>query len=54
MTIEIEVMDVIADKFDDLEVPGFITEVSPIEAELMGAFYEEALDMRDALEAMYD
>ncbi|MFO2560103.1 hypothetical protein SCJ04_14410 [Legionella pneumophila serogroup 1] len=54
MTIEIEVMDVIADKFDDLEVPGFITEVSPIEAELMGAFYEDALSERDALEAIYD
>ncbi|WP_185967323.1 hypothetical protein [Legionella israelensis] len=46
--------EVIAEKLEDLTIPGFIAEVTPIEAEIMGAFYEEALSEEDAQEAAYD
>ncbi|CAM2801529.1 TPA: hypothetical protein ACHW7I_000118 [Legionella pneumophila] len=49
-----ELMDVISEKLDDLMVPGFIAEVTPIEAEIMGAFSEDALSEDDAKEAAYD
>ncbi len=54
MNDNIDLMDIIGNKFEDMEVPGFITEVSPIEADMMGAFYEDALNEADAMEAMYD
>ncbi len=54
MRYETEFMDVISEKFDDLVIPGFLVEVSPIEADIMGAFLEDALSEADALEAMYD
>lgn len=54
MTHEIELMDVISAKFEDLEIPGLVVEVSPIEADIMGAFYEDALNEHDAMEAIYD
>lgn len=46
--------EVIAEKLEDLTIPGFIAEVTPLEAEIMGAFYEEALGEIDAQEAAYD
>lgn len=46
--------EVIAEKLEDLTIPGFIAEVTPLEAEVMGAFYEEALSEEDAQEAAYD
>lgn len=46
--------DVIAEKLEDLMIPGFIAEVTPIEAEIMGAFSEDALSEEDAKEAAYD
>ncbi|HCC3243461.1 hypothetical protein O6C85_03630 [Legionella pneumophila] len=49
-----ELMDVISEKLDDLMVPGFIAEVTPIEAEIMGAFSEDALSEDDAKGAAYD
>lgn len=49
-----EINDVIAEKLEDLTVPGFIAEVTPLEAELMGAFYEDAISEIDAQEAAYD
>lgn len=54
MDHNIEFMDVISEKFEDLAIPGFIAEVSPVEADIMGAFFEDALHEQDALEAMYD
>ncbi|ETO94375.1 hypothetical protein [Legionella oakridgensis] len=54
MNKEAELMDVISEKLDDLMVPGFIAEVTPIEAEIMGAFSEDALSEDDATEAAYD
>ncbi|HHS3012987.1 hypothetical protein SC029_11425 [Legionella pneumophila serogroup 1] len=54
MSHETELMDVISEKYDDLVIPGFLVEVSPIEAEIMGAFFEDALNQEDAMEAMYD
>lgn len=54
MTIETQVSDVISEKLEDLMVPGFIVEVTPIEAEIMGAFSEDALGDIDAQEAAYD
>jgi hypothetical protein len=49
-----EINEVIAEKLEDLTTPGFIAEVTPVEAEIMGAFYEEALSEIDAQEAAYD
>ena len=54
MNHETELMDVIAEQFEDLEIPGFLLGVSPIEADIMGAFFEDALNEEDAMEAMYD
>ncbi|HBB6898824.1 TPA: hypothetical protein K0O58_002248 [Legionella pneumophila] len=54
MNHETELMDVIAEKFEDLVIPGFLLEVSPIEADIMGAFVEDAVNEEDAMEAMYD
>ncbi|WP_010655143.1 hypothetical protein [Fluoribacter dumoffii] len=54
MSNETGLMDVISEKFEDLEIPGFLVEVSPIEADIMGAFFEDALNEEDAMEAMYD
>ena len=51
MSHETELMDVIAEKFEDLVIPGFLVEDSPIEADLMRAFFEDALN---AMEARYD
>ncbi|BCA95189.1 hypothetical protein TUM19329_15500 [Legionella antarctica] len=49
-----ELMDVISEKLEDLVIPGFLVEVSPIEADIMGAFVEDALSEVEALEAAYD
>ena len=54
MTDKNELMDVIAEKLDDLVIPGFLVEVSPIEADIMGAFVEYALSEEEAMEAAYD
>jgi len=54
MTNKNELMDVIAEKCEDLVIPGFLVEVSPIEADIMGAFVEDALSEDEAMEAAYD
>ena len=54
MTDKNELIDVIAEKLDDLVIPGFLIEVSPIEADIMGAFVEDALSEDEAMEAAYD
>ncbi|KTD64445.1 hypothetical protein [Legionella spiritensis] len=54
MNKESKLNDVISEKLEDLMVPGFIAEVTPIEADIMGAFSENALSEIDAQEAAYD
>ncbi|AMV15204.1 TPA: hypothetical protein KKX32_001284 [Legionella pneumophila] len=54
MNHETELMDLITEKYEDLVIPGFLVEVSPIEADIMGAFFEDALNEVDAMEAIYD
>ena len=54
MSYDHELMAVISAKLEDLVTPGFLVEVSPLEADLMGAFVEEALSEVDAMEAAYD
>ncbi len=54
MTKKTEWDDVISEKLEDLMTPGFIAEVTPIEADIMGAFSEEALSEDVAREAAYD
>jgi len=49
-----ELMDIISKKLEDLVIPGFLVEVSPIEADMMGAFVEDALSEDEAMEAAYD
>jgi len=46
--------EVIDEKLEDLTIPGFIAEVTPLEAEIMGAFYEDAISEEEAQEAAYD
>ncbi|SFK88922.1 hypothetical protein SAMN05216302_101943 [Nitrosomonas aestuarii] len=45
---------VIALKLFDAQTPGFQTEFDPDEAELLGAFREEALSETDALDSSID
>lgn len=54
MNYEPDLNEVIAEKLEDLTVPGFVAEVTPLEAEIIGAFYEDALSEIDAQEAAYD
>lgn len=46
--------DVFVEKMRDAVVPGFAVECEPEEAEAMGAFVEEALDVDEALNAAFD
>lgn len=46
--------DILAAKLDDALVPGFEVEFSPDEAELLGAFSEDALSETDAKESVID
>lgn len=54
MNKESTLNDVIAEKLEDLMIPGFTAETTPIEADIMGAFSEDALSEIDAQEAAYD
>ena len=47
-------MLIIKEKLTDLMVEGYEVEVSPEEADLMGAFAETALSEKDAKESQYD
>jgi hypothetical protein len=44
-------VDILGEKLLDAAVPGFTAECDPEEAEAMGAFSEEALDLDEALAA---
>jgi hypothetical protein len=41
-------------KLADANIPGFIVEVDPDEANLLGAFVEDALTEKDAMEGSVD
>lgn len=41
-------------KFFDLAIPGYLAEFSPEEADLAGAFSEDALSEQDALASVSD
>lgn len=42
------------EKLADAEIPGFQVEFDPFEAELAGAFVEDALSEEDAIESAID
>ncbi|WP_338726587.1 conjugal transfer protein TraD [Shewanella baltica] len=44
-------LNVITQKICDASIPQFEAEVSPLEADIMGAFVEDALDIQDALDS---
>lgn len=46
--------EVIDQKLLDMETPGFAAEFSAIEAERLGAFVEDALDLQDAMDSTID
>ncbi len=54
MTTEFENINVIDNKLDDLNASGYVVEVDPDEAELMGAFVEDALTVDDAFDSTFD
>jgi hypothetical protein len=47
-------MAAMAGKIDDLALPGFMVEMTPEEADAMGAFEETALTEQDAIDAAAD
>ncbi|EAM5005955.1 TPA: conjugal transfer protein TraD [Escherichia coli] len=49
-----DVNSVVEAKYRDLTTPGFVAEFSPEEAELAGAFEDDALSMRDAYDSAFD
>jgi len=46
--------EALREKLSDMETPGFEVEFDPEEAELAGAFVEDALSEQDALESNPD
>jgi len=46
--------EIISHNFDDFTTPGVVVEVSPEEAESLGAFKETAISEEDAIESVYD
>lgn len=49
-----ELNETVNAKLADLDTPGAVIEMDPEEAELAGAFVEDALTAEDALEASTD
>ncbi len=43
--------EALLEKLADMDTPGYVVEFDPEEAELVGAFLEDALSEEDALEA---
>lgn len=46
--------DQLLEKLEDLGIPGTVIVVDPIEADLMGAFQEDALSFEEALESVFE
>ncbi|MDB5533416.1 MAG: IncP-type transfer protein TraD [Hyphomicrobiales bacterium] len=51
---DVDSADTALAKLADALTPGYQAEFDPAEADLAGAFVEEALDEADALDSMYD
>mgnify|MGYP000969799649 CR=1 FL=1 len=49
-----DIKEVIQEKLLDAEIPGFQVEFDPIEAQMLGAFTEDALSEQDALDSTID
>jgi len=49
-----DIKEIIQEKQRDAEIPGFQAEFDPLEAEILGAFTEDALNEQDALESTID
>ncbi|MXS78389.1 conjugal transfer protein TraD [Nitrosomonas sp. JL21] len=49
-----EIQEVIEEKLFDAQIPGFKAQFEPQEAEMLGAFAEDALNAKDALESVID
>ena len=49
-----DVRPTVLEKLADAETPGFLAEFDPEEAELAGAFREDALSEEDAIESAVD
>ena len=49
-----DIQEVITDKLLDAEIPGFQAEFDPVEAQILGAFTEDALSEQDALDSTID
>lgn len=46
--------EILLEKLLDAQIPGFKAQFEPQEAELLGAFTEEAINEKDALESVID
>ena len=49
-----EMQETIQEKLLDAQVPGFKAQFEPQEAEMLGAFTEDAINEKDALESVID
>ncbi len=49
-----DIKEIIHEKLLDAEIPGFQAEFDPLEAQMLGAFKEDALSEQDALESTID
>jgi hypothetical protein len=49
-----DIQEVIQERLLDAEIPGFQAEFDPLEAQMLGAFKEDALSEQDALESTID
>ena len=49
-----DIQEVITDKLLDAEIPGFQAEFDPLEAQMLGAFTEDALSEQHALDSTID
>ena len=49
-----DIAEIIQEKLLDAEIPGFQAEFDPLEAQMLGAFTEDALSEQDALDSTID
>ena len=49
-----DMKEIIQEKLLDAEIPGFQAEFDPLEAQMLGAFTEDALSEQDALDSTID
>ena len=47
-------LEILQKKLFDAQIPGFKAQFEPQEAEMLGAFIEDALNEKDALESVID